>query len=216
MNSQDFDRYAKIKAMKGQIAQTWIDAFEKHICPGLSPDARVLDYGFGDGRYYEFYLRHFEADNIHGVEPSQIRTQNARKRGWQHAIYLPLHQPLPYADRTFDFVNMVEVIEHIPRGKIAFYLKEISRVLKPGAHLLITTPNYPIKRLYDVLDAVALRQWSRLLDDPTHVTRYNAKRLTHTLTPFFSRIELSPYKRGRFYRTNQERHRWHKLLAVCS
>lgn len=216
MNSQDFDRYAKIKAMKGQIAQTWIDAFEKHICPGLSPDARVLDYGFGDGRYYEFYLRHFEADNIHGVEPSQIRTQNARKRGWQHAIYLPLHQPLPYADRTFDFVNMVEVIEHIPTGETVFYLREISRVLKSGARLLITTPNYPIKRLYDLIDAVVLRQWRRLLDDPTHVTRYNAKRLTDTLAPFFSQIELSPYKRGRFYSNNQERHRWHKLLAVCS
>ena len=132
MNPQDFEQYAKIKAMSGQIAQTWIDAFEQHILPGLSPGARVLDYGFGDGRFYEFYLRYFEYDNIHGVEPSQIRTQTARVRGWKQATYLPLNQPLPYADRSFDFVNMVEVIEHIPRAEIAFYLAEIRRVLKPG------------------------------------------------------------------------------------
>lgn len=215
MNSQDFERYAKIKAMSGKISQTWIDAFKHYIFPKLVPGARVLDYGFGDGRFYEFYLKYFEPDNIHGVEPSEIRTQKAWSRGWTHATRLPLGQPLPYGDFSFDFVNMVEVIEHIPQGEIAFYLKEIRRVLKPGAHLLVTTPNYPIKRLCDILDAVALRQWRRLLDDPTHVTCYNAKRLTDTLAPFFSRIELSPYKRGRFYRTNQDRHRWHKLLAVC-
>ena len=216
MNSQDFERYAQIKAQRGQVAQTWLDAFNQSVRASLPPGAKVLDFGFGDGRFYEFYLKHFHPDDIHGVEPSQIRTETARKRGWTKAIYVPLHTVLPYADHTFDLVNMVEVIEHIPPGEIAFYLGEIRRVLKPGGHLVVTTPNYPVKRLYDLIDALSLRQWRRLLDDPTHVARYNAERLTRTLSPYFSRIELSPYKHGRFFRTNRETHRWHKLLAVCS
>lgn len=201
--------------MSGQIARTWIDAFMEHIRPGLLPSARVLDYGFGDGRFYDFYRGHFEADKIHGVEASQIRTQTGQKRGWQNAIYLPLRHPLPYENRTFDFVNMVEVIEHIPRGEVAFYLSEIRRVLKPGGKLLLSTPNYPIKRAYDVVDALVLRQLGRLKDDPTHVSRYTTGSLRKVLGQHFTQIIMKPYKFGRLYRFTCHRLVWHKILAVC-
>ena len=216
MNSQDFERYAKIKAMIGQISQTWIDAFMQDIRPELLPSACVLDYGFGDGRFYEFYLQYFEPYNIHGVEPSEIRTQKAWNRGWTHATHLPLHQPLPYSNCSFDFVNMVEVIEHIPRGEVAFYLSEIRRVLKPGGKLLLSTPNYPIKRAYDVVDALFLRQLGRLKDDPTHVSRYTTGCLRKVLGQHFSRITMKPYKFGRLYRFTRHRLVWHKILAVCA
>lgn len=216
MNSQDFEHYAKIKAIKGQIAQTWIDAFVKHIYPKLSPGARVLDYGFGDGRFYDFYLRYFESKNIHGVEPSEIRTQKARDRGWKNAIHLPLKQSLPYGEKSFDFVNMVEVIEHIPASEIAFYLKEIRRVLKKGGGFILTTPNYPIKRVYDVADAFSLKQTARLKDDPTHVSRYTTKRLRKIVGQHFSIIALQPYKFGRLYRFITHRFFWHKILAVLA
>lgn len=46
---------------------------------------------------------------------------------------------LPYNNESFDFVSIAEVIEHLenPRGT----LREISRVLKPGGRVVITTPN---------------------------------------------------------------------------
>lgn len=48
---------------------------------------------------------------------------------------------LPYKDSEFDFVFCTEVLEHIPNDERAFH--EISRVLRPGGLVLISTPTPP-------------------------------------------------------------------------
>jgi 2-polyprenyl-3-methyl-5-hydroxy-6-metoxy-1,4-benzoquinol methylase len=50
-----------------------------------------------------------------------------------------LDAPLPWPDATFDVVISTEGIEHL-ENHFAF-LREISRILKPGGRLLLTTPN---------------------------------------------------------------------------
>lgn len=47
---------------------------------------------------------------------------------------------LPHPDRSFDLVISCETIEHVldPRSAV----REMSRVLRPGGRLLLTTPNY--------------------------------------------------------------------------
>jgi SAM-dependent methyltransferase len=46
---------------------------------------------------------------------------------------------LPYPDASFDLVVMTEVIEHLDNHRAA--IGELARVLKPGGHLILTTPN---------------------------------------------------------------------------
>ncbi len=46
----------------------------------------------------------------------------------------------PYADASFDTVLCCELIEHLFTDPMHM-MSEINRVLKPGGHLLITTPN---------------------------------------------------------------------------
>lgn len=46
---------------------------------------------------------------------------------------------LPYRDAVFDLITCTEVIEHVERYRHT--LREIFRILKPGATLIITTPN---------------------------------------------------------------------------
>jgi SAM-dependent methyltransferase len=48
--------------------------------------------------------------------------------------------PLPYADGSFDLVVAMEVIEHLTEPLP--WLRELVRVARPGAELLLTTPNY--------------------------------------------------------------------------
>lgn len=49
------------------------------------------------------------------------------------------HEPLPYADATFDVVTATEVIEHLEDYREV--LREIYRVLKPGGVCFLSTPN---------------------------------------------------------------------------
>jgi SAM-dependent methyltransferase len=49
---------------------------------------------------------------------------------------------LPFANDSADYVEMFEVIEHLPIRDLVPTLKEIRRVMKPGAELLMHCPNF--------------------------------------------------------------------------
>ena len=48
--------------------------------------------------------------------------------------------PFPYSDEHFSTVLCCELIEHLP-GDPMHMMAEINRILKPGGHLVLTTPN---------------------------------------------------------------------------
>ncbi|HTY54948.1 MAG TPA: class I SAM-dependent methyltransferase [Candidatus Binataceae bacterium] len=50
-----------------------------------------------------------------------------------------LTRALPYPDQSFDLVVLTEVIEHLENHRAA--ISELSRVLRPGGRLILTTPN---------------------------------------------------------------------------
>lgn len=50
-------------------------------------------------------------------------------------------QPYPFEDDTFDAVFMGHVIEHIPWNDVPRFLKDMSRVAKPNAPMLIVGPD---------------------------------------------------------------------------
>ena len=47
---------------------------------------------------------------------------------------------LPYPDDSFDTVLFIEVIEHLTSDDIKAIVSELKRVLKPGGHMIVTTP----------------------------------------------------------------------------
>lgn len=55
-------------------------------------------------------------------------------------------QHLPYGDGEFDIVESLDVIEHVPWPEL--YLREISRVMRPGGVAVLSTPNraYPVEQ----------------------------------------------------------------------
>jgi glycosyltransferase involved in cell wall biosynthesis/SAM-dependent methyltransferase len=48
--------------------------------------------------------------------------------------------PFPYPDEHFKTVLCCELLEHLPSDPM-FMMAEINRILKPGGHLVLTTPN---------------------------------------------------------------------------
>lgn len=49
-------------------------------------------------------------------------------------------EDFPYKDNTFDLVVLTEVIEHLSNNPVKL-LQKIKKILRPGGHLIITTPN---------------------------------------------------------------------------
>jgi SAM-dependent methyltransferase len=218
MDNQDFESYADYKPFNAKIANTWaIVAKEALDCLGIDFDeVRLLDYGCGDGKYFPHFVSvGLLPENIYGLEVSSTRISRCQDIGWCNVQLLTQNLPLPFVDKQFDVVNCMEVIEHIPAREGERVLAELRRVLRPGGYLLISTPNYPIKRFYDVFDAVVHGMHVRLRDDPTHVTKFNHRRLKRLLKAHFSNIEPRPFKPGFLYK----RFPWpffkHKLFFLC-
>lgn len=68
-------------------------------------------------------------------------------------------QAIPHQDEIFDFVVSCETVEHVPSPKKA--VRELSRVLKPGGTLFLTTPNYlGLMGLYRAYRRLSLRPFT--------------------------------------------------------
>lgn len=127
------------------------------IC-GLKKNARVLDIGCGIGRmalpltgYLEASGRYDGIDIVpQGIKwcKDNISPQFANFHFELADVYNKEYNPkgtssaaeyhLPYVKDTFDFCFLTSVFTHMVFEDMENYLKEISRVLKPGGRCLLT------------------------------------------------------------------------------
>ena len=103
----------------------------------------ILDFGCGNGLILkEIGNMNPEAELI-GIDVSENALHSAA-RVLPRARFLKIEDGslLPLESNSIDFIFCSEVIEHILDTENAF--SEISRVLKPGGRILITTPHHGI------------------------------------------------------------------------
>ena len=83
------------------------------------------------------------------------------------------------------------MIEHIPHAQYLGYLADVKRILKPNGRFAVGTPNYPAKRVFDMVKALRT-QYTRyyLFDDPTHCNKLSVRQLEQDLTKHFSTVDL--------------------------
>jgi glycosyltransferase involved in cell wall biosynthesis len=147
----------------------------------------VLDLGAGDGRYLVLLRGLLGRETaVVGCEISLLRSRRVQARGFP--VVVAQAEALPFREGAFDLVTFIEVIEHTRSP--ARSLDEVRRILRPGGQLALTTPNYPVKRFFDLRAAVRARSWARLRDDPTHISPLTAGRLEGLLRSRFSAVHL--------------------------
>ena len=127
----------------------------------------VLEIGTGAGYGIEVVApqaRRFVTVDKHIPTPEPTGLPNVEFR---QAVVPPLEFP----NQSFDCVISFQVIEHIRRD--VDFVREISRVLRPGGRFIVTTPNAPMS----------------LTRNPWHVREYTAEGLRKLLAGFFSSVE---------------------------
>lgn len=104
-------------------------------------EAAILDIGCGAGQLLKV-LQNKGFTNLSGVEIDKGQYEEAKKIVPEATIsnddifvFFKNHQ------KTYDYIFMVDVIEHMPKDKVVQLLSEIYKKLNKGGKFLIRTPN---------------------------------------------------------------------------
>ena len=112
-------------------------AFE-HVQHGM----KCLDYGCYDGHFIKIVKEHKDVHFVGVDKNRKIISENPYNLKLMH-----ITDELPFDDKGFDCVTMLDVLEHIYNQD--FVLRQINRVLKTGGALIVTVPK---KHAFSFLD----------------------------------------------------------------
>src|SRR5215218_1221372 len=104
----------------------------------------ILDYGIGKG-HLSSYLMENEKVQVYACDFSEETVRNINKefdlkKNFKGCSLIQAF-PSEYEDNKFDFVFLIEAIEHLTDDYLLPTLIEIRRILKPDGIVVVTTPN---------------------------------------------------------------------------
>ena len=105
------------------------------------PPSRALDAGSGEGYGVDRLARQWPGAQVVGLDYDADAVDHARTRYGSRGASFARGQltAIPLEDNGFDLIVCLQVIEHI--WKPRELLRELARVGRPGATLVISTPN---------------------------------------------------------------------------
>jgi ubiquinone/menaquinone biosynthesis C-methylase UbiE len=123
----------------------------------LSSKAKILDYGCGNGRLFE-YLGSMEKSSggkefdYTGVDISAALVDIAKKK-YPRGNFMTIEdeENLPFGEGTFDVVTPIAIFHHFPPQMVNNSIAEISRVIKPGGYVLMTAWHLWNKKYFSYL-----------------------------------------------------------------
>ena len=97
----------------------------------------VLDVGCGAGQLLEVLAA--EGSPIAGVDVSWAQAASTRRRLGRSVVSQADTRHLPFADASFATLTALGLLEYLPSSHAG--IAEFARVLMPGGHLIVSTPN---------------------------------------------------------------------------
>lgn len=131
------------KKFSSEAAYLFPMAYDRNmlVAASLRKNSQVLNLGAGAG-YLEEFVWHKFGNSINWVGTDfthQTLTDLARKYP-SYSFKKTGLLKLPFADNTFDYVCLLEVLEHIAPSETFRIVHELYRVLKPGGTAIVSVP----------------------------------------------------------------------------
>ena len=192
----------ELHAMLAQDEQHWWYRGRRRVLRAaierlpLGPGARLLDAGCGSGRTLDELARY---GRVSGVDLSPEAVELARARGHDD-VQVARVEELPFADKTFDVVTCLDVIEHTEDDRAT--LTELLRVTRPGGLLVTTVPAY--QALWSWHDEVNLH--FRRYDSASLRRAERAAGWDHVADTHFNGLLLAPAAAVRLAQRHRSRH----------
>lgn len=103
------------------------------------PGKAILDWGCGHGRITRHFLRDWADSHIAGVDIDAQNIAWCQERfNAENFIVGPLHPPVPLESGQFNAVFAVSVMTHLTEPVQKEWLRELSRLLRPGGIAVLT------------------------------------------------------------------------------
>jgi 2-polyprenyl-3-methyl-5-hydroxy-6-metoxy-1,4-benzoquinol methylase len=123
-----------IKQSKGSSSDWIHERALEALAGSLAPESKLLDVGCGMGGFPE-RVADLGLTDIHCCDAEKFHDRMGRFSFTK----ANLNNALPYPDSSFDLVTAIEVIEHLENPR--HLVRELHRVAKPDATVLLSTPN---------------------------------------------------------------------------
>ncbi|MEJ2004345.1 MAG: class I SAM-dependent methyltransferase, partial [Cyclobacteriaceae bacterium] len=131
----------------------------------------LLEIGCGEGRGIDVALPH--CSGYTGIDKIREVIEKLSDKYPDQKFIAGNIPPLQmFEDNSFDSIISFQVIEHIEDDRL--FLKEISRILRPGGIALLTTPNISMS----------------LSRNPWHIREYTPEELSKLASPYFEQVRM--------------------------
>lgn len=108
-----------------------------HLVDSLKISGKVIDYGAGIGNLSKRLCAKDDFSQVTAVDIAQF--PGALQHPKLQWLYCDLNTSIPVSNESYDAVISCEVIEHLENPRSL--AREWFRILKPGGHLVLSTPN---------------------------------------------------------------------------
>jgi SAM-dependent methyltransferase len=113
--------------------------YDHHVGP-IARCGNILDFGCGWGRIIRFFLKDIEPSRLLGVDPVEEMVALCKEQNrWCGFERIPNVPPSHLKANTFEWIYSFSVFSHLSEEMHKKLLAELSRLLKPGGLLVVTT-----------------------------------------------------------------------------
>jgi SAM-dependent methyltransferase len=154
-----------------------IEMFVSSISP-----SKILDIGCGEGKILEQLHTYHPAPST-GIDLDPARIYLAKSRSGDIPFVIGDAQELPYEDNSFDFVMILEVLEHV--GEPDRVLREAFRVT--SKFLLASVPHEPWWRIGNLARLKYIRD---LGNTPEHINHWSARGFKAFICEYFKIVKV--------------------------